>query len=127
MEVIKTLVGKHLANLFTENVAFKIAEFLEIAEEEIKEAERRYDRRMKICEYMRRSFLRRGSRHAFGNYTRNLRFDDEGICNYVIRIVELDWIKITVKREGRRSFGNSKQQSYATKELADDWGFTEIK
>ena len=68
MEAIKTIVGKHLANLFIENVAFEIAAFSETAEKEIKEAERKCERRMKFCEYLRRSFLWSGYRHAFDNY-----------------------------------------------------------
>ena len=59
--------------------------------------------------------------------TENMKFDDEGVYSYKERIIELDWTKLTAKREGRRSFGNGKQQSYAIKELADNWGFTEIK
>ena len=112
-----------MVNLFIDNVAFQIAEFLEMTEAQ----KRKYERRVKLCELTRRSFLRRGYRHAFDNYQKNLDFGDEGVYSYRIRIIQLDWIKLTAKREGRRSFGNSKQQSYAIKELADNWGFTEIK
>ena len=33
MDILKTIVGHHVLNLFTENVAFNIAEFLEESEE----------------------------------------------------------------------------------------------
>ena len=94
----------------------------------IAEAEhRKYARCVRYRERFRKCFRRCGWIRAFDNYKRNLKFDGKGIDSYGNRIVELDWIKLIARREGQRSFGNSKQQGYAIKELADNWGFTEIK
>ena len=41
MEVIKTVVGKRVENLFLEDVAFKILEFLEMADAQKRKYEKR--------------------------------------------------------------------------------------
>ena len=123
MEVIKTIVGKHVENLFLENVAFKILEFLEMTDAQ----KRKYKRRIGFFETLQHYRLKRGLRHHFERYTKNLRYDDEGVYSYGTKVIELDWIKLTAKRLGRWSPTTSRHQNYAIGDLATDWGFKEIQ
>ena len=88
---------------------------------------RKYKRRVGFYEPLQHYRLKRGWRHYFERYTKNLRYDDEGVYSYGTQIIELDWIKLTAKRLGNWSRMTSKHQSYAIEDVANDWGFKEIK
>ena len=66
MEVQKTTVGYHLLKLFTENVAFTIAEFL-VESEEVKKAKAACKQ---YCESLKFA-LRNGGRLRFTKYHKN--------------------------------------------------------
>ena len=119
MEVVKTIVGKHVENLFLENVAFKILEFLEMTEDQKKN----YENRMGFYEVLKYYRLKSGWKFRFDRYGKNLRYDDRSVFSYGNQVIELDWIKLTAKRLGE----SSKHMNYAINELANDWGFKEIK
>ena len=88
---------------------------------------RKYVRRMGFDETLQRYRIKRGWKHYFERYPKNLRDDDEGVYSYGTQVIELDWIKLTAKRLGRWSRTTSKHQGYAIEDLANDWGFKEIK
>ena len=72
MEVIKTIVGKHVENLFLENVAFNILEFLEMTDAQ----KRKYERRRRFYETLQHYRLKRGWKHHFDSYGKNLLMTD---------------------------------------------------
>ena len=119
MEAVKTIVGKHVENLFLENVAFKILEFLEMTDDQ----KRKNERRRGFYETLQHFRLKRGWTHHFDRYGKNLRYDDEGVYSYGNQVIELDWTKLTAKRLGEPS----KHMNYAIKELANEWDLKEIK
>ena len=116
MEALKTLVGKCLENVSTENVAFNIAECLGMTEEE----RRKCARRVGYYETMQAYDLKKGWRVHFDRVKNNLKFDDEGVCNCGTQVAKLDWIKRTAKRRGRWPLTFAKHQHYAMKELVGE-------
>ena len=74
MEVTKTIVGKHVENLFLENVAFKLLEFLELTEDQKLECAKR----MMFYETLQAYRLKRNWKVPFEKYKKTL----EGYDNY---------------------------------------------
>jgi hypothetical protein len=109
--------------LFLENVAANILEFLEMTDAQ----KRKYESARGFYETLQRYKLKGGWKRYFERYTKNLRYDDEGVYSYGTKVIELDWIKLTAKRLGRWSPTTSRHQNYAIGDLATDWGFREIK
>ena len=122
MDVLKTIVGKHLNNMFLENVALNVARFLEMTRKE----KREYEDRVDFCNSLEAYLLKRNHMAKFEKYQKNLRYTYDGVYSYGTRVIELDWRKQTAKRLGRWSNTTSRHQNYALKELAMEWGFKEI-
>ena len=122
MDVLKTIVGKHLNNMFLENVALNVAGFLEPTDEE-KEA--RVKRYMLQCTLGHKKL--KGKTTTFPKCTNNLSLDDEGIYSYGAKVIEIDWFRGTVKRLGRWSVTTSRHQGYAIINFIDKLNFREIK
>jgi len=64
MEVVKTIVGKHVENLFLENVAFKILEFLELTEDQ----KHKHAMRIMFYETLQAYRLKRNWKVTFNEY-----------------------------------------------------------
>ena len=122
MDVLKSIVGKHLNNMFLENVALIVAGFLEINEEENDAREMR-----SLLQLALENRRLDGETTPFPKYTKNLTFDDEGVYSYGAKVVEIEWFRGTLKRIGSGSRTTSKHQNYAIETLKADWDFREIK
>ena len=122
MDVLKTIVGQHLNNMFLENVALNVGRFLEPTDEE-KEA--RVKRYMLQCTLEHKRL--KGKTTTFPKYTKNLTLDDEGIYSYGTRVIEIDWFRGTVKRLGWWSRTTSKHQNYAIQNCVEKLNVREIK
>ena len=68
MEMSKSIVGKHVENLFLENVASKILEFLELTEDQKLEC----SKRMMFYETLQAHRLKRNWQVPFGKYKKSL-------------------------------------------------------
>ena len=121
MDVLKTIVGAHLNNMFLEHVALNVARFLEPADEEKDARVKRY---MLQCTLEHKQL--KGKTTTFAKYTKNLTLDDEGIYSYGTKVIEIDWFKGTVKRLGRWSVTTSRHQSYAIRNFVEKLNLREI-
>ena len=118
MEILKTTVGHHLVNLFTENIAFHIATFL------------KEDKTQREDEAFYQTLLtatRKGKRMKFPRYCTNLRYNAFGVYSYSTEVIELNWKHRTAKRLGRWSPTTSRHMNYAIKLLCMCYDFKEIK
>ena len=105
MEMSKSIVGKHVENLFLENVASNILEFLEMTDAQ----KRKYERRRGFYETLQHYRLKRGWKHHFDSYGKNLQYDDRFVFSFDTKVIELDWIKLT-----ENDLGDFRQQSAST-------------
>ena len=122
MEVIKTIVGQHLLNLFTENVAFTIATFSQESstEKRTKDEEELFFQTLLAA-------TRKGKKMKFLRYCKNLRYDAFGVYSYGTEVIELNWKLRTAKRLGRWSPTTSRHMNYALRMLEMCYAFKEIK
>ena len=122
MGVIKTIVGQHLLNLFTEKVAFTIATFLQesSAEKRTKDEEELFFQTLLAA-------TRKGKKMKFLRYCKNLRYDAFGVYSYGTEVIELNWKLRTAKRLGRWSPTTSRHMNYALHMLEICYDFKEIK
>ena len=121
MEIIKTIVGHYLLELFTENVAFSIAEFLVESEEE-KRVKTIYKQRRDSLKYA----LRDDSTLTWTKYFKNLKLSMVAVYSYNTKVIELNWERQTAKRLGKWSPTTSRHMNYAMQNLST-LGFKEIK
>ena len=122
MQVLNTVVGHHLLNMFPENVAFHIASFLVEDEEENRAKEgyklmiaRLYEANMKT---KKSKFLR---------YCKNLRYDAFNVYSYSTAVIELNWKHKTATRLGKWSKTISTHMNYAIRMFEMCYDFKEIK
>ena len=121
MEILKTTVGHHLANMFVEDIAFNIATFLkESAEEKRDEEYESFYKALLIAD-------RKGKRKQFPRYGKNLRYGAFFVYSYSTEVIELNWKRRTAKRLGRWSSTTSKHMNYAIEMLKMCYDFKEIK
>ena len=121
MEILKTTVGHHLANMFVEDIAFNIASFLkESAEEQRDEEYESFYKALLIAD-------RKGKRKQFPRYCKNLRYGAFFVYSYGTEVIELNWKHRTAKRLGRWSSTTSKHMNYAIQMLKMCYDFKEIK
>ena len=122
MEVIKTIVGHHLLNVFAENIAIAISELLaESAEEKTLKA---------TCKKQRDSLayaLRDDNNLTWTRYFKNLKFSVRAVYSFNVKVIELNWERHTAKRLGKRSPATTRHMNYAIEQLAKGLGFKEIK
>ena len=120
MEIIKTIVGQHLLNIFTENIAFNISMFLQESEEgnRAKEAYKSFYQEL---------LKQKGKRFQLLRHCKNLRYDAFGVYSYGTEVIQLDWKNRTAKRLGRWSPTTSTHMNYAIHMLALCYDFKEIK
>ena len=126
MDVLKTIVGKHLNNMFLENVALNVAGFLEMSTVERFQKELKNLLGFKFYQTLE-AYELKGKRPPFPKYQKNLRLCTEGVYSYGTEVIELDWLRRTMKLLGRWSRTTSRHQNYALKTLKADWEFREIK
>ena len=122
MDIMKTIVGHHLANLFPEGIAFNIATFLEES--------RREKRSREEYEAFYKTLLaadRKGKRKPFPRYCKNLRYGAFFVYSYSTEVIQLNWKERTAKRLGRWSQTTSRHQNYAIRMLSECYNFREIK
>ena len=117
MEILKTTVGHHLANMFVEDIAFNIATFLKEKRDEEYES---FYKALLIAD-------RKGKRKQFPRYCKNLRYGAFFVYSYGTEVIELNWKRRTAKRLGRWSSTTSKHMNYAIQMLKMCYDFTEIK
>ncbi len=122
MEVIKTTVGHHLLNMFTDNVAHIIASFLE-EDKEYNHAKEMY-KNMLARMYGQ---TMKGKKMQFDRYCKNLRYDSFFVYSYSTAVIQLNWRERTAKRLGKWSPTTSKHMNYATRMLEGSYDFKEIK
>ena len=109
--------------MFMENVAYKVAEFLELPEEE----KRKNYQCMQFGRTLENHELTGRKRVSFGTYSMNLRYGSDGVYSYGARVIEANWRRRTLMRLGRWSRTTSKHQNYAITELMESWVFTDIQ
>ena len=126
MDVLKTIVGKHINNMFLENVALNVSGFLGNQPRELTEAENDAREMRSMFQDALENRRLDGETTPFPKYTNNLSFDDEGVYSYGAKVVEIEWFRGTLKRIGIGSRTTSKHQTYAIETLKADWGFREI-
>ena len=118
---MKTTVGHHLLNIFNEDIAFSIAEFLEESDEE-KEVQVIYKHRRDSLK-----FALRGDRTCtWTKYGKNLKFSKVAVYSYNTKVIESNWERYTAKRLGKWSPSTSRHMNYALQNLAA-LGFKEIR
>ena len=122
MEVLKTTVGYALKQLFPGNIAFTIASFLVESDEE-----RTAKAKIKWWYESLTHYELKGKKPSFERYKKNLRYGPYGVYSYGTEVIELNWKNRTAKRLGKWSKTTSRHMKYAIKNLADTWGFKEIK
>ena len=122
MNILQTIVGHHLSNLFVDNVAFNVAKLLEESEEE-----QAANAKRKMFYEALTHYELKGKQPSFDKYKKNLRYGAEGVYSYGTEVIALDWERRTAKRLGWWSRTTTKHQNYAIKNLSDTWGFNEIK
>jgi hypothetical protein len=122
MEVIKTTVGHHLLNMFTENVALIIASLLVEDEEENRSKEM-------YANMLERLYgtTRKNKKAQFDKYCKNLRYDAFNVYSYSTAVIQLNWKRKTAKRLGKWSPTTSKHMNYAIKMLIANYNFRELK
>ena len=122
MQVIKTIVGHHLKNMFPENVAFHIASFLE------EDMEQTLARQMYESMVERLyAITSRGRKMQFRRYCKNLRYDSFFVYSYDTAVIQLNWRQKTAKRLGKWSKTTSTHMNYAIKMLIMSYDFEEVK
>ena len=122
MNILHTIVGHHLSNLFVDNVAFNVAKLLEESEEE-----QAANAKRKMFYETLTHYEHKGKKPTFEKYKANLRYGTEGVYSYGTEVIALDWERRTAKRLGWWSRTTTKHQNYAIKNLSDTWGFNGIK
>ena len=122
MQVLKTIVGCHLKNMFPENVAFHIASFLVIDEEE-ERAKEEY----KLMVDSLYVATKKGKKSKFLRYCKNLRYDSFFVYSYDTAVIQLNWRHQTAKRLGKWSQTTSRHMNYAIRMLEMCYSFKEIK
>ena len=122
MNILQTIVGHRLSNLFVDNVAFNVAKLLEESEEEQASNAKR-----KMFYKALTHYELKGKQPSFEKYKKHLRYGVEGVYSYGTAVIGLDWERRTAKRLGWWSRTTTKHQNYAIKHLSDTWGFNEIK
>ena len=122
MEILKTTVGHHLANMLAEHLALNITTFLKESAKERRDREE--------YESFRNMLLivdLKGKRKQFPRYCKNLRYGAFFVYSYGTEVIELNWKRRTAKRLGRWSSTTSKHMNYAIQMLNMCYGLTEIK
>ena len=112
--------------MFLETAALNVAEFLDMTTVE------RIQKELKNLLVFRfyqtlEAYELKGKRPPFPKYQKNLRLGTEGVYSYGTEVIELDWLRRTMKLLGRWSRTTSRHQNYAMKKLKEDWDFREIK
>ena len=122
MEILKTTVGHHLANMLAENIAFNITKFLKESATEKRDREEyeSFYKTLLIAD-------RKGKRNQFPRYGKNLRYGAFFAYSYSTEVIELNWKRRTAKRLGRWSSTTSKHMNYAIQMLSMCYDFKEIK
>ena len=126
MDVFKTRVGKHLNNMFLENVALNVARFLEMSTVERIQKELKNLLVFKFYQTLE-AYELKGKRPPFPKYQTNLRMGTDGVYSYGTQVIKLNWMRRTMQLLGRWSRTTSRHQNYALKTLKADWDFREIK
>ena len=124
MDNLKAIVGHHLSNLFSDNVAFSIATFLVSSKTEIT---KRAVANMKMFYEKLTHFTVKGKMPSFERYTKNLKYGPFGVYSYGTEVIKLNWELRTAKHLGKWSSTTSRHMNYAIQNLIDTWDFTEIK
>ena len=122
MQVLKTIVGCHLKNMFPENVAFHIASFL-VNDEEEERAKEEY----KLMVDSLYVATKKGKKSKFLRYCKNLRYDSFFVYSYDTAVIQLNWRHQTAKRLGKWSQTTSTHMNYAIRMLEMCYNFKEIK
>ena len=122
MQVLKTIVGHHLLNMFPENVAFHIATFLEEDKDESR-AKKEYT--LMVDSLYKATMMNRKSK--FLRYCKNLRYNMFFVYSYDTAVIQLNWRLKTAKRLGKWSKTTSTHMNYAIKMLIMSYDFEEIK
>jgi len=68
----------------------------------------------------------RGRKLKLPKYTKNLRFDADGIYSYGTQIAELNMLNKTIRSLGTWSLTSSKHYNYARSLLREAYGFQEL-
>ena len=122
MQVLKTIVGCHLKNMFPENVAFHIASFL-VEDEDEKRSKEEY----KLMVASLYSATMKNKKSKFLRYCKNLRYDSFFVYSYDTAVIQLNWRKQTAKRLGKWSKTTTTHMNYAMRMLEMCYDFKEIK
>jgi hypothetical protein len=69
----------------------------------------------------------KGKKKKFQRYSKNLRYDDEGIYSYNTKIANLDFRSKTVQKIGYWSPTSSRHYNYAMSILGSAYDFTEVE
>ena len=122
MEILKTTVGHHLANMLAENIAFNITTFLKESAKEKRDREeyKSFYKTLLIAD-------RKGKRKQFHRYCKNLKYGAFFVYSYGTEVIELNWKQGTAKRLGKWSPTTSRHMNYAIQMLKMCSDFTEIK
>ena len=120
MEILKTTVGHHLKQFFTENVAFTIDSFL------VEDPEEKREEYKLLCDTLYKTTMK-GEKMKFDRYCKNLRYDSFFVYSYDTDVIQLKWKDKTMKRLGRWSKTTSTHMNYAIRMLEISYDFTEIK
>ena len=120
MEILKTTVGHALKQLFPENIAFTIAAFLVIDQEEKEE-----DYKL-LCAALYGKTMK-GKKEKFLRYVKNLRYDSFFVYSYDTAVIKLNWKHRTAQRLGKWSRTTSTHMNYAIRMLEMCYDFKEIK
>ena len=122
MQVLKTIVGHHLLDLFPENVAFHIASFLE----EDKDESRAKQEYTIMVDNLYKATMK-NNKSKFDKYCKNLKYDSFFVHSYDTAVIQLNWKHRTAKRLGRWSPTTSKHMNYAIRMLEMCYDLKEIK
>ena len=122
MQVLKTIVGHHLLNMFPENVAFHIASFL-VEDEDKTRAEKAYT--IMVDSLYKATMKNKKSK--FLRYCKNLKYDMFFVYSYDTAVIQLNWRRKTAKRLGKWSKTTSTHMNYAIKMLTMSYNFKEVK
>ena len=68
-----------------------------------------------------------GRKLKLPKYTKNLRYDADGICSYGTQVAKLNMLDRTIRSLGKWSVTSSKHYNYARNLLREAHGFQEIE
>ena len=74
-----------------------------------------------------RKATEKGKKLKLPKYTKNLRYDADGICSYGTQIAELNLLNMTIRSLGKWSLTSSKHYNYARNLLWAAYGIQEIE